>query len=167
MGGPADTAGTRAGGLADTVADSVGDRVAVVGSVTAVVGMAGRPEVSAGSEIPMAARAGALGVPVPCRGQAARRGDSIPANRRATALAELSPAKLCLIEPSAFAADVVVRQMRAPGLGDEGDLALRFGKPSRAVEPRARVLDGSKEHPHHWLSGKCFRRPRRSGLVFR
>jgi len=106
-GGPADTAGPRAGRLADTVADSVGDRAAAVGSVTAVVGMAGRPEVSAGSEIPTAARAGALGIPVPRRGQAARRGDSIPANRRARALAELSPAKLCLIKLNAFAADVL------------------------------------------------------------
>src|SRR5207248_2737944 len=69
------------------VADSVGDRAAVVDSVAAVVGMADRLEESAGAEIPTAARAG---VPAPCRGQAAWTGDSIPANRRATALAELS-----------------------------------------------------------------------------
>jgi hypothetical protein len=109
-GGPADTAGTRVGGLADTVADSAGDRAAVVGSVTAVGGMADRPEESAGSEIPTAARAGALGVPVPCRGQAARRGDSIPANRRARALAELSPAQLCLIKLSALRRTWVIRR---------------------------------------------------------
>jgi hypothetical protein len=65
----------------------VGDRAAVVDSVAAVVGMADRPEESAGAEIPTAARAGVL---VPCRGQEAWTGDSIPANRRAAALAELS-----------------------------------------------------------------------------
>lgn len=55
----------------------------------------------------MEARVGVLGVPVPCRGQADRRDDSIPAHRRAAALAELSPARLCLIKVNAFA-DVLV-----------------------------------------------------------
>jgi hypothetical protein len=108
------------------VADPVGDRAAVVGSMTAVVGMADRPEESAGWEIPTEAGALALGVPVPCRGQAASRGDSIPANRRARALAELSPAQFCLIKLNAFAADVVVRRITAPGLPVEGVLARRF-----------------------------------------
>ena len=81
------TAARRAGGLAHTVAESVGDRAAVFDSVAAVVGMADRPEESAGAEIPTGDLAG---VPVPCRGQQAWTGDSIPANRRAAALAELS-----------------------------------------------------------------------------
>jgi hypothetical protein len=68
------------------------------------VGMADRPEESVGSEIPKEARAGAVGIPVLCWGQAARRGDSIRANRRARALAELSLAQLCLLKLKAFAA---------------------------------------------------------------
>lgn len=89
------TAARRAGGLAHTVAHSVGDRAAVVDSVAAVVGMADCPEESAAAEIPTAARAG---VPAPCRGQEAWTGDSIPANRRATALAELSHNQFSLIK---------------------------------------------------------------------
>lgn len=54
----------------------------------------------------MAARAGALVAPVPCRGQAARAGDSIPANRRARAPGELSLAPLCLVNLNASATDV-------------------------------------------------------------
>jgi hypothetical protein len=92
------TGARRACDLAHTVADSVGDRAAVVDSVAAVVGMADRPEESAGAEIPSAVRAG---VPVPCRGQEAWTGDSIPANRRATALAELSHRQFSLIKLNA------------------------------------------------------------------
>ena len=89
-------------------------RAAAVGSVAVAACMADRPEAAAGSEIPTAARAEALGVPVSCRGQAALRGDSIPVNRRATVLAELSPAQLCLIKLNASAADVVVCRKTAP-----------------------------------------------------
>jgi hypothetical protein len=104
--GRTDAAAGPAGGPADTAAESVGGRAGVVGSVTAVVGMADRPEESVVSEIPMEARAGALEVPVPCCGQAARRGDSVPADRRARAHGELSLAQLCLVNLNAFAADV-------------------------------------------------------------
>jgi hypothetical protein len=114
----------------------VGDRAAVVGSMTAVVGMADHPDESAGWEIPTEARALVLGVPDPGRGQAASRGDSIPAKRRPRVLAELSPAQFCLIKLNPFAAEVVVRQITAPGLAVEGELARRFGKPCRTVEPR-------------------------------
>jgi hypothetical protein len=95
--GRTEAAAGPAGGPTDTAAESVGDRAAVVASVTAVVGIADRSEESVGSEIPTEARAGALGVPAPCWDQAARRGDSIRASRRARALAELSLAQLCLV----------------------------------------------------------------------
>lgn len=95
-----------AGGPAETAAESVGGQAAVVGSVTVAVGMADRPEESVGSGIPMGARAAAPDVPVPCWGQAARAGDSIPANCRAGAPAELSLAPLCPVNMNASATDV-------------------------------------------------------------
>ncbi len=128
MAGRTDAAAGPAGGPADTAAESVGGRAAVVGSVTAVAGMADRPEESVGSEIPTGAQAGALELPVPSRGQAARWGDSIPANRRARAPVELSLAPLCLANLSASATDVGLVEYghRVCAVGDQ--LARRFGK---------------------------------------
>jgi hypothetical protein len=138
-GGPADTVGGRACGLADAVAHSVGDRAAVVGSVTAVVGMADRPEESDGSEIPTEARAGALGVPVPCWGQAARRGDSVQANRRARALGESSLAQLCLVKSNPSAADVGFVEYGHRVCASKSSWRNGLGA-SRGVEHRDRVL---------------------------
>ncbi|ASX02929.1 hypothetical protein CKJ56_25605 [Mycobacterium intracellulare subsp. chimaera] len=74
-----------------------------MGGGKALVGMVDRPEESAESE-DQEAQAAALGVPAPYRGQGAWRGDSIPASRRARALAESSPAQWCRIKLKAFAA---------------------------------------------------------------
>jgi len=112
----------------DTVADPVGDRAAVAGSVTAVVGMGDRPEESAGWENPTEARVFVLGVPVPCPDQPALRVDSIPADRRARALAESSLAQFCLANLNVFAVDV--------GLVD----ALTSARPSAGYIPTTSLL---------------------------
>lgn len=80
----------------DTVVDSVGDRVVVVGSAAAVRGMTDRRGESAGLANPTEAQGEALGLAVRCRVATVGRECSIPATRRATALAELSPTRLCL-----------------------------------------------------------------------
>lgn len=116
--GRTEAAARSAGGPADTAAESVGGQAAVVFSVAAVVGMADRPEESVGSEIPMGA-AGPPVVSVPCCGQADRRGDAIPVDRRARASGELSLAPLCLANLNASATDVGLVEYR-PSLPVEG-----------------------------------------------
>lgn len=150
MAGGTDPAAGPVNDPADTVADSVGDRAAVVGSAAAVVGMADRPEESGESEIPTEARVGVLGVPVPGGGQAARRGDSIPAGRRAMALAELSPARLCLTKMNAFA-DVVhlAAHLECPVDTVRLDRRLeRFGQ--LVVMERRRPLSGRRGRRRGW-----------------
>ncbi|MEE2854040.1 MAG: hypothetical protein VX424_15485 [Actinomycetota bacterium] len=59
------------------------------------MGMAERPEEIARLEIPAKVWVGALEAPAPCRRQAAQKGDSPAANRRARARAELSSPQCC------------------------------------------------------------------------
>lgn len=75
----------------------------------------------------MEAQAGAPEVPVPCCGQAARRGDSIPAYPRARVPEAYSSAQLCLLYLNVSATDVGFVDT-VSGFRVEGKLAQRFGR---------------------------------------
>lgn len=141
MAGRTDPAAGPAGGSADTAAAPVGDRAAAVCSAVAVVGSHDPLSETAGSGIPTVALVEALGVPVPCRGQAARREDSLPGSHRATALAELSPAQLCPMKMNAVVADVMARgipgQVCPSGACPHGSHPALLAHPlTRAGEPQ-------------------------------